>query len=92
MTAERKPGARVRGLIKVLPEQYVHPIERNGAAADDEARRNCAPENISAREAPDCQQGSEHRYENAGAGYPERQTSDFFWVQVAAFFLGRTTH
>jgi hypothetical protein len=84
--------ARERELIDVLTEQNVHPIKGDGAATDDRARSNCAPEDICTGETPDRQQGSEHCHQYACARYPERQTPDFRRVQVAAFFWDRTAH
>jgi hypothetical protein len=53
---------RKDGLIGSLTEQYIDPIKGNGAAANDGAGCNCAPENILAREFPDRQERGEHRY------------------------------
>lgn len=78
--------------LDVFAEQNVHPIKRDGAAADDGARRNGAPENICTREPPDRQQGSEHGHQNARTRDPERKASDFRRIQVAPFFWGWSAH
>lgn len=91
-------GAQARqlnaSLLGGLPKQNVDPIERYCAATDHGAGGNGAPEDVSPGKLPNCQQGSKHGDENAGARRPKRETLNSARVQVPALFscLLRVVH
>ena len=71
-------------LIVGAAEEDVGPIEGDGAATDDEACGDGAPENVRAGKLPDCEQRRDHGDQDASARYPERDTSDEARIQITA--------
>ena len=70
-------------------EDCIDHVERYHAAADDCARRDCAPQDISAGELPDRQQARYDGYQNAATRSPERNLGDDLWIEEAPFHWSR---
>ena len=63
--------AKSFALFHGLTEEYVDPVKRHRAAANDGAGGNRAPKDVGSCKLPDCEQRGEHRDQNAEARYPE---------------------
>jgi hypothetical protein len=71
-------------LIGVFVEEYVDYVESYRSATDNNAGSHGSPENVSSGELPNGEERSNNRYQDAGAGRPERDRAYGVRIEIAS--------